>query len=83
MDENGHPTVDKDGKPIRFKGTEPAELQGRTFLQPLEDGTIRREQIEEQLQDHHDKFDNCDLMNKFKVEFGKEEWKSLLHTMTS
>ena len=54
-DENGQPTNDKDGKPIKFKGLEPAELQGRTFLQPLEDGTIRRGRIVAQLQDHQDR----------------------------
>ena len=77
-DENGQATNDKDGKPIKFKGLEPTELQGRTFLQPRDDGTIRRGRIVEQLQDHQDKFDNCDIMNRFKVVFGKDEVEDII-----
>ena len=77
-DENRQPTNDKDGKPIKFKGLEPTELQGRTFLQPLEDGTIRRGRIVAQLQDHQDKFDNCDIMNRFRVAFGKDDVEDII-----
>ena len=68
----------KEGKPITFKGLDPAELQGQTFLQPLEDGTIWRGRIAEQLKEHSDKFANSDLMNKFKVVFGKDKVEDII-----
>jgi len=75
-DENGMPRLDDDGQPITTRGIAPDEVQGRTFLQPQPDGTIRRGRVVKEVQETEQQtshFANCPEMINFKVSFDKED----------
>ena len=80
-DENGMPRLDDDGQPITTHVIAPDELQGRTFLQPQPDGSIRRGQIVKEVQDlerQSSHFARSPEMTSFNVSFDKEDVEDVI-----
>ena len=80
-DEHGMPRLDDDGQPITTWGIAPAELEGRTFLQPQPDGTIRRGRIVKEVEDMEQQsshFAKSPEMTSFKVSFAKEDVEDII-----
>jgi len=80
-DENSMPRLYDDDQPITTHGIAPDELQGRTFLQPQPDGTIRCDRITKEVQDlecQSSHFASSPEMINFKVSFDKEDVEDVI-----